>query len=82
MLVATVGWGLFTGHGLGGSAASSSVAPFNVTWIQLVGITLLGAGILLAIPVAWITARGTAVGDIYLAAIALLVAGAIARALD
>jgi hypothetical protein len=52
-LVATVAWGLFTGHGLGGSASAPNVvAPFNSIWQFSVAFTYLGAGTFLAIPVA------------------------------
>jgi hypothetical protein len=81
-VVATVVWGLVTGHSLGGGGASagSVVAPFNVSWRDSVAITVLGAGILLAIPVGWFLARTDAPlhADLYVATIGLLAAGAIA----
>ena len=67
-LVATVVWGLFTGHGLGGSALSPSVSPFNASWRDSIAVIALGAGAFFAIPVAWFLARKEAPvhADIYL----------------
>lgn len=53
----TVVWGLLTSHGVGASGVSESVTPFNASWRESVAATLLGAGALLAIPVAWILVR-------------------------
>jgi hypothetical protein len=81
LLFATAGWALLSGHGLGGSGGSgSAIAPFNSAWTGSVAITALGAGMFLAIPVAWILARTplSLEADIYLGTMALVVAGAIA----
>ncbi len=52
LTAATFAWGALTGHGLGGSDASTLVQPFATNWsASLVGV-LLGAGMLLAIPFA------------------------------
>jgi hypothetical protein len=77
---ATVTWGVLTGHGLAASAASPSVAPFNASWSDSVGITLLGAGTFFAIPVAWALVRRKASiqADLYLGTAVLLIAGAVA----
>ena len=57
-LVATVIWGLLTGHGLGGSGGlPPSVAPLNASWRDSVAIVALGAGVFPAIPLAWFVAR-------------------------
>ncbi len=56
-ITSTVVWGLFTGHGVGGSAASTNVAPFNPTWSQSLVSVAIGAGAFLAIPVAWFFVR-------------------------
>ena len=63
---------------LGGPLAG--ISPFNDSWRDTVLIVTLGAGVLLAIPVAWLLARRTApfLADLCLGTLALLVAGAIA----
>jgi hypothetical protein len=78
-LVATAVWGLVTGHGLGGSALSPGVSPFNASWRDSVVITILGAGLFLAIPIEWFVTRRKAPvqADIYLGTVVLLGAGAI-----
>lgn len=53
LVVATVGWGLVTGHALGGASSPTIVAPFSASWGQSVALTTLGAGVFLAIAVAW-----------------------------
>ena len=55
--LATLAWGTLTGHGLGGSGASAGVSPFNETWRDTLLVVLVGAGIPLAIPLAWLLAR-------------------------
>ena len=77
--IVTFGWGYVTGHGLGGSDASTLVQPFGPTWwSSLVGV-FAGAGLLLAIPVAAIAMWRTspAWSAAYIGAIATLVVGAI-----
>jgi hypothetical protein len=78
-IVATVVWGLLTGHGMG-TSGSPSVSPFNASWRDSVAITILGAGAFLAIPVAWLLVRKEAPvqADVYFGTVVLLVAGAIA----
>jgi hypothetical protein len=78
-LGATVAWGVLTGHGLGGSAVSPIVTPFNAFWGVSVAAVYLGAGVLLAIPLAWVLAhRDTpAIADIYGGTMVLLIIGAI-----
>lgn len=49
----SVAWGLATGHGLGASGLSSSVAPFNSTWLLAIALTAFGAIALWAIPLAF-----------------------------
>jgi len=79
-IVAIVGWGLATGHGMGNSGLSPSVSPFNASWRDSVAITMLGAGAFFAIGVAWLLFRktSTAHADTYFGTMVLLVAGAIA----
>jgi hypothetical protein len=80
-VIATVVWGIVTGHSLGGGGASADtvVDPFNASWRDSVAITILGAGLLLAIPVGWFLARKDSPlhADLYVATIGLLAAGAI-----
>jgi len=76
-ILATVAWGLLTGHGIGGSGLSPSVSPFNASWREAIATTTLGAGAFLAIAVAWFMVRkGMSIEeDLYLGTAALLVIG-------
>ncbi len=78
-IVATVAWGLLTGHGVGGSGLSPSVTPFNAAWREAIATTILGAGALLAIAAAWLKVRkSTSIeADLYLGTAALVVIGAL-----
>ena len=79
-IVTTVGWGLLTGHGVGGSGLSPSVTPFNAAWREAIATTILGAGAFLAIVVAWPMVRRSASieADLYLGTVALLIIGGLA----
>ena len=61
------------------AVAASLVSPFNPSWRESVAITILGAGLFLAIPIAWFLRRRGAPlhADLYLATIGLLAVGAI-----
>ena len=61
LLLAGGVWGLATGHGLGGGASAGPprVAAFNATWSATIAITIVGGGILLAIPLAWLIRAGS-----------------------
>src|SRR4029079_4859923 len=78
-LAVTVVRALATGHGIGNSALSSSVTPFNETWRQAVAITAICSGAFLAIVVAWFMSHRDAPMEaaLYLGTIATLVVGAI-----
>jgi len=78
-LVATVGWGFATGHGVVGSGLSPGVDPFNASWSGTVAIIGLGAGAFVAIVFAWVAARKDSrnEADLYLGTGVLLVAGAL-----
>ena len=52
-------WGLATGHALGGLDQMTGIHPFDPVWGQAVILTMIGAGVLLAAPVAWIALRRT-----------------------
>lgn len=52
LFAATVAWALATGHGLNGSASIPVVSAFNPAWQYSVLSTYVGAGVLLAIPIA------------------------------
>jgi hypothetical protein len=77
-LGATVAWGTFTGHGLGGGGSLTTVSAFNASWRDTIAIVALGAGLLLTIPLAWLLDRrdAPAVADIYLGTIGILIVGA------
>jgi hypothetical protein len=83
-ILATVLWGMATGHSQGGGSSSgvaqpTVVSPFNASWRESVAITVLCAGAFLAIPVAWFLRRREAplYADLYLGAIGLLAVGAV-----
>jgi hypothetical protein len=77
---ATLAWGMITGHGVGGSASSMSVAAFNPEWRNALLINLLGAGAFLAIPAAWMMVRRDSAveANLYVSAIAIVAFGAVA----
>ncbi len=60
--VASVVWGMATGHGLGALDAIAGVTPFDSSWLVAVLLTTAGAGILLAAPIAAGLGRGTVRG--------------------
>jgi hypothetical protein len=80
VLVATVAWGVMTGHIIGGGSAPPVVSPFNSSWGESVAITTLGGGVFLAIPVAWLLVRKEIPvhADVYIGTMVILVGGAIA----
>jgi hypothetical protein len=79
--VATVAWGVLTGHSLGtADTTPSGLPPFSSGWRETVTLLALGGGVFLTIPVAWWRSRrrrGPA-RDLYVGVMALLIAGAIA----
>ena len=77
-IVLTVVWGLFTGHGVGNSGLFASVSPFDASWRESVAITTIGAGVFIAIPVAWfLLDRDVSIrGGLYIGTAALLATGA------
>jgi hypothetical protein len=79
LLATTVAWGLLTGHGVGSSGGlNPGIAPFNGFWRASLTTTALGAGAILAIPLAWLMDRkGSAVrADLYLGTNAVIIVGA------
>ncbi len=48
--VATLAWGLLTGHGFADAGAMVGVSPFGEAWLRAIGLTLLGAGVLVIGP--------------------------------
>jgi hypothetical protein len=76
-LVATVVWGVLTGHGLGASAVSPEVASFNAFWRETVATILICSGACLAIVIAWFMVRKepSIESGLYLGTLALLVVG-------
>lgn len=73
-------WGLLTGHNLGGSGLSASVTPFNDSWQASLLITTVGAGAILAVPIAWGLMRNQAPlqTNLYLGTTIMLVFGGLA----
>ena len=80
VIIATVFWGLFTGHGVPASALSTGVAPFNESWQRSIVSVLLGAGSFYAIAFACIAnrSRRPAIADGYIAIAAMLGLAALA----
>lgn len=79
-VIITVVWGLLTGHVAFDVGASPDVSPFNAFWRGAVVLTLLGAGAVLSIPVAWFMARkgpSSIEADLYRGTAVLIVTGAI-----
>jgi hypothetical protein len=76
--IATVAWGLVTGHGTLATAGSPTVLPFNSTWRDSVLLTVLWSGVFLAIPVAWLVVRTDASlrSDLLLSTMVVLFVGA------
>jgi hypothetical protein len=54
---ATIGWGVATGHGIGASGASETVPAFADAWRESIVRTVLGGGVLLLLPIAWLIVR-------------------------
>jgi hypothetical protein len=79
VIALTLIWGLLSGHGLGASGVSESVDAFNASWRESIAATVLGAGTLLGIAVAWIFVRddATVEGGLYVGAAIVLLAGAL-----
>ena len=79
-VIATFGWGLLTGHGIGISGLSPRVTPFNATWMLSVLSFGAGAGLFLAIPIELFLERRTASTSrlLLLGSGAMLIAGAAA----
>ena len=42
-LVATVGWGVLTGHGIGTSGLSPTIVPFNAFWRETVAVVFVSS---------------------------------------
>jgi hypothetical protein len=78
--VATLGWGVATGHGLGGVGTSASVAPFGRPWVEAIAFNTIAGGTFLAIPAAWWWTRTTSTrpAGVLLGVMGLVTAGAIA----
>jgi hypothetical protein len=73
-------WGWLTGHGIGGSAPSQGISPFDPAWRDSLLVIALGAGLLYAIPLELVRSR-RAEGSLlpaYAAVVAIVVASALA----
>ena len=78
-LIATIGWGLLTGHDIGTSGLAPGVSPFNASWREALAINILGAGGFLVIGMAWFSVRkqATIEAGLYLGTAVLLGTGAL-----
>ena len=77
-IVATVAWGLLTGHWVVSSGLSPGVSSFNDSWRDALAIAMLGAGAFLSIPIACFMVRNEASIEtgLYVGTVAILVTGA------
>jgi len=77
-IVATISWGLMTGHGVGPSSPPY-VPAFNDSWRDSVALTVMGSGAFFAIAVAWLLIRREAplLADMCLGTAIVLMVGAI-----
>lgn len=55
--LATIVWGVATGHGLGALDPMAGIHPFDPIWQVSVLLTTLGGGVLLAAPLGWYAIR-------------------------
>ncbi len=80
LICLTAIWGLATGHGVGGSAPSTLVRPFNQEWARSILSTAAGSGVMLALPLSAVLIRNDSPGRsaTYVASVAMLVVGALA----
>jgi hypothetical protein len=78
-VVATIVWGVLTGHGVGGSGASPTVPPFNAFWRESVAIVSIGGITFLTIAIAWwmVRTETSLEADLYLGTAVVVVVGAI-----
>ncbi len=78
-VLSTVAWGAITDHGLGEGGPLVGITPFNDAWRDTVLVVTLGAGLLLAIPIAGILShRGNRLlFDACVGTVAMVVAGAL-----
>jgi hypothetical protein len=78
-VVSTLVWGAITDHGLGGGGPLAGIAPFNDSWRDTILVVTVGAGLLLAIPIAGVLARreNRLLFDACVAASVLVIAGAL-----
>lgn len=79
LLGVTLIWGAMTGHALGGASSPTLVPPFSAAWRDSVALTTLGAGVFLAIALAWLLGAraGHRHADWFFGTLAVLIAGAI-----
>jgi hypothetical protein len=79
LLLAGGVWGVATGHGLGGATAGASrVTSFNATWSLTIAITVVGGGIFLAIPIAWLLRIGSTLEQaLYVFVVSMIAIGAV-----
>lgn len=76
----TAAWGILTGHTIGITGVSANVTPFNEAWRESLMLTMLGAGVLLAVPSAWfmVRRRRPLMGSVFAGTTLLVLFGALA----
>lgn len=77
-LFTTLVWSFLTGHGAVSSSPTPGVSPFNEAWRGALATVVVGAGVFLAIPIAWLIDRRneSIEADLYAGTAVLLVGGA------
>jgi hypothetical protein len=77
--LATIGWGLATGHGFAGTGSSADLAPYSGYWFESVLSTAIGGGVFFAIPMMWWVTRKRALLStwLFLATTLTLLGGAL-----
>ncbi len=79
VLIVTFAWGFMTDHGIPAGPTSPETGPFNGVWVASIVSVSVGAGVLLAIPIAWLRTHGlrSQRADLYLVSIVIVLAGAV-----
>jgi len=78
-VIATIGWGWLTGHGLANDGLVAGVAPFDDAWRRAIGLSVIGAAALIvgvALAISRI-GRHEALGSLAIGSVIAFIAGAV-----
>ena len=88
-VLTTLAWGYATGHDLGGLGAMQGIGAFDAAWGRSLIGTLIGAGVVLIVPLVWLWAargpdatRATVIGAVIATAAAAVAWGALVSDLN